>query len=352
MSATVKICASGCYDIDISYNSLALIGEKLKKISKACTVAVITDDKVAPLYLNCVKDSLKESGFETCNFIFKNGEESKNINTFSDILEFLAQSRITRSDIIIALGGGVVGDMAGFCAAVYLRGIKFVQLPTTLLANVDSSVGGKTAIDLKAGKNLAGCFYQPSYVMCDYKTTETLDPSVFSDGMAEVIKYGVIFDKELFNLVKDGKAKNDIEYVIKRCIELKRDVVEKDEQDRGVRQLLNFGHTVGHSIEKCSGFAVTHGSAVAIGMVIAARAAYKIGWVKDDCSKEIAKANKSYNLPTETQFSAKELAKVAYNDKKRAGNSISVVIPQELGHCILKKISVSELENFIEMGLK
>ena len=165
----------------------------------------------------------------------------------------------------MALGGGVVGDVAGFAAASYLRGIDFIQIPTTLLACVDSSVGGKTAIDLKAGKNLAGAFYQPKLVIADFETLSTLTDGIFADGMAEVIKYGVIFDKAFFEFLRDNEAKDNLEYVITRCVELKRDIVNADEKEKGVRALLNFGHTVGHAIEKCSGYKISHGSAVAVG---------------------------------------------------------------------------------------
>lgn len=348
---TVRINASGSYDVIIGKDLLQSVGKICGGIFPTGKIMIVTDDKVAPLYLNKAKKSFEEAGFEVFDFVFKNGEESKNINTLSALLEAMAENRITRGDTVAALGGGVTGDMAGFAASIYLRGIRFVQIPTTLLAAVDSSVGGKTAIDLKAGKNLAGSFYQPAVVVCDTDTLGTLDDKVFAQGMAEVIKYGVIFDKELFSLTASGKVKNDIDFIIKRCVELKRDVVEKDEHDIGERQLLNFGHTVGHAIEKCSGFSVAHGEAVAIGMVVAARAAYSLGWSKEDCTEDIIASLKNNFLPTKCDFSADELFKVALNDKKRSGSSINLVVPERMGKCVLRKTMANDVLEFIKRGV-
>ncbi|MBQ8784296.1 MAG: 3-dehydroquinate synthase [Clostridia bacterium] len=326
-------------------------GECCKALFGTCKMVLVTDDKVAPLYLEKVKTSFTSAGYDTVEFIFKNGEESKNIDTLSQLLEFMAENRVTRSDTVVALGGGVTGDMAGFAAAVFLRGIRFVQMPTTLLAMVDSSVGGKTAVDLKAGKNLAGAFYQPDLVLCDYDALDTLEPETFAEGMAEVIKYGVIFDKKLFDLVKNGDVKKDIEKIITRCVELKRDVVEADEHDKGERQLLNFGHTIGHAVEKCSNFGISHGNAVAIGMVIAAKASHNLGWVSENCTDDIIEALKNNSLPVKSEFTAEELFDVTLNDKKRAGGTISLVIPEVMGNCVLKKVPVEQVLEFIKSGI-
>lgn len=351
MSATVRVNASGSYDVIIGKGIMTSAGERCKDLFGTCKAVIVTDDKVAPLYLERVRSSFNAAGYETVEFIFKNGEESKNIDTLSQLLEFMAENRVTRSDTVVALGGGVTGDMAGFAAAVYLRGIRFVQMPTTLLAMVDSSVGGKTAVDLKAGKNLAGAFYQPDLVLCDYEALDTLEPETFAEGMAEVIKYGVIFDKDLFDLVKSGDVKENIEQIITRCVELKRDVVEADEHDKGERQLLNFGHTIGHAVEKCSNFGLSHGNAVAVGMVIAAKAAFALGWTDENCTDEIIEALKNNSLPIKSEFSAEELFDVTLNDKKRAGSSISLVIPQKMGKCVLKKVPVSKVLDFIKSGI-
>lgn len=348
---TVEVDAAVRYNIVIDKGILPKSGNMIKEVTSAERVAVITDDTVDKLYSDVVMKSLSDAGFETFKFVFPHGEKSKNISTFSSILEFLAESGLTRIDALVALGGGVVGDVAGFAAASYLRGIDFIQMPTTLLACVDSSVGGKTAIDLKAGKNLAGAFYQPKLVIADFETLSTLTDGIFADGMAEVIKYGVIFDKAFFEFLRDNEAKDNLEYVITRCVELKRDIVNADEKEKGVRALLNFGHTVGHAIEKCSGYKIPHGSAVAVGMVIISRAAYKCSFCDENCTDIIASLNKKYSLPVSTDFSASELSSAAMADKKRAGDKIKLIIPEALGNCVIKSVPTSELEKIIGEGL-
>lgn len=348
---TVEVDAAVRYNIVIDKGVLPKSGDMIKEVTSAERVAVITDDTVDKLYSDVVMKSLSDAGFETFKFVFPHGEKSKNISTFSSILEFLAESGLTRTDALVALGGGVVGDVAGFAAASYLRGIDFIQIPTTLLACVDSSVGGKTAIDLKAGKNLAGAFYQPKLVIADFETLSTLTDGIFADGMAEVIKYGVIFDKAFFEFLRDNEAKDNLEYVITRCVELKRDIVNADEKEKGVRVLLNFGHTVGHAIEKCSGYKIPHGSAVAVGMVIISRAAYKCSFCDENCTDIIASLNKKYSLPVSTDFSASELSSAAMADKKRAGDKIKLIIPEALGNCVIKSVPTSELEKIIGEGL-
>ena len=227
-------------------------------------------------------------------------------------LFFLAEDR---DDVIIALGGGVVGDLAGFVSSTYLRGIKFVQIPTTLLAAVDSSVGGKTAIDLKAGKNLAGAFYQPQVVLCDYSTLDTLPEEVFNDGCAEVIKYGVIASEELFEKCFKG-IKENIEDIIYECVRIKRDIVAKDEFDIGMRQLLNYGHTIGHAIEACSNYEITHGSAVAIGMILITKAAVKLDICGENTLIRLEKLIKLCGLPYDTHYGVSELYEIMLSDKK------------------------------------
>ena len=348
---TVEVDAAVRYNVVIDKGILPKSGDMIKEVTSAERVAVITDDTVDKLYSDVVMKSLSDAGFETFKFVFPHGEKSKNISTFSSILEFLAEIGLTRTDALVALGGGVVGDVAGFAAASYLRGIDFIQIPTTLLACVDSSVGGKTAIDLKAGKNLAGAFYQPKLVIADFETLSTLTDGIFADGMAEVIKYGVIFDKAFFEFLRDNEAKDNLEYVIIRCVELKRDIVNADEKEKGVRALLNFGHTVGHAIEKCSGYKIPHGSAVAVGMVIISRAAYKCSFCGENYADIIASLNKKYSLPVSTDFSASELSSAAMADKKRAGDKIKLIIPEALGNCVIKSVPTSELEKIIGEGL-
>ena len=344
----IKVNASKEYEVVIGSGILSELGERCASLLGKGRAVIVTDSNVKEYWLDETKKSLQLAGIQTSVFVFPAGEESKSKETLFELIEFMAENRITRSDFAVALGGGVTGDMTGLAASLYLRGIPFVQVPTTLLAAVDSSVGGKTAVNLKAGKNLMGAFYQPELVLCDTRTLDTLSDEIFADGMAEVIKYGVIFDRELFDRVKGGVVKSDIEKIIARCVELKRDVVARDEFDKGDRQLLNFGHTMAHSIEKCSNFEISHGSAVAIGMVIAAKASAKLGWSDEDCTAEIINANKNNNLPTECGFAPNDLADVALSDKKRTGGTINFVVPEVMGRGVLKKIPVETLYKIAE----
>ncbi len=349
---TVKVNASRSYDIIIGEGILESAGSYcLTALGKPCRACILTDDNVSPLYLETVKASLRECGFDTVEFIIPHGEASKSTESLVSLVEFMAENQLTRTDVLVSLGGGVVGDLGGFAAAVYLRGIRFVQMPTTLLAAVDSSVGGKTAVDLRAGKNLMGAFLQPSLVLCDYKTLDTLPADIFADGCAEVIKYGVINDRGFFEGLLGG-IREHIEDVIAACVENKAKIVEGDEFDRGQRQLLNLGHTVGHAIEACSGLKISHGSAVAIGMVIVTRAATRMGICPEGDLFRLLAVIEKVGLPTSCGFSAEELAAAAAADKKRAGESISLVLPYGIGDTRLYSLPVSELCGFIARGLE
>ena len=346
----VKVNASNTYDIIIGENLLNDLGRYSKDAIGVCKICIVTDDTVNALYGDRAEKALTSYGFEAIRFVIKHGEASKNTANLVELLEFLAKNRLTRSDAIVALGGGVVGDLAGFAAAVYLRGIKFIQAPTTLLAAVDSSVGGKTAVDLVEGKNLMGAFHQPSLVLCDYKTLDTLSDGIFADGCAEVIKYAVINDKDLFETLKLG-IKNNLEQIIARCVSNKADIVQKDEFDLGCRQLLNLGHTTGHAIETLSDFKISHGSAVAIGTVIAMEIACYLGVCDKEEKDELISLLVAEGLPTECEYSAEQLAEIASTDKKRDGASISFVVPYGIGNCQLVKIPVCDLAQFIAKGL-
>ena len=347
---TIHVDASKKYDVMIGNGLLDKSGELCKEAVGLSRGVIITDSNVDKLYSDRLITSLSGAGYEVKKYVFEAGEQSKNSKTLIDILEFLAKSEITRSDCIFALGGGVVGDISGFAAAIYLRGIRFVQIPTTLLAAVDSSVGGKTGIDLEAGKNLAGAFHQPSLVICDPLLLNTLSPEIFADGMAEVIKYGVINDRELFDALK-GDVKANIEEIIASCVKNKSNIVKADEFDTGMRQLLNLGHTIGHAIERASDFSISHGSAVAIGMAIVTRAAVAYGYCDEKELEEIICVLKKTNLPFECTCSAKELAKIALSDKKRQRDTITLVVPHAIGDTRLMPVSVTEIEEFIEKGL-
>lgn len=341
-SVTVKTSAT--YEVLIGSGLLQKTGEAVKKVISPCKAAIVTDSTVVHLYEETVRKSLTEAGFSVCTFVFPAGEASKNIHTLSHLLEFLAKEEMTRTDLIVALGGGVTGDLAGFGAAVYLRGIPFVQIPTTFLAAIDSSVGGKTAVDLEAGKNLAGAFYQPKLVLCDTDVLQTLPEVVFADGIAEALKYGVLGDAPLFEKIARGDFRQDLEEIIETCVSMKRDVVEEDEFDTGKRQLLNLGHTFGHAIEQKSHFQMTHGHAVAIGMHLIAKAAEAKGIAEKGTAAAIAKALEQNQLPKETEFSPAEVAEGTLRDKKRRGGTISFVFPKKIGACEIVKIPVEEVE--------
>ena len=341
------------YDVLIERGLLEECGEILKEtLGKTCRAAILTDDTVDALYGAQAEYSLKQAGFDVCRFAIPHGEENKNLTVWATMLDFLAQNQLTRSDVIVALGGGVVGDMAGFAAASFLRGVKFMQIPTTLLAMVDSSVGGKTGLNLTAGKNLAGAFYQPCVVLCDPDALWTLKPEQLADGVAEVIKYGVLGDRPLFDLLKDGHWHDQMLSVIETCVAAKAKLVEADERDTGSRQLLNLGHTLGHAIEKCSHYEISHGHAVAIGMVYAARLAERTGWAECPVSDELIRALEANHLPVSAPFDAQQLCEVALSDKKRKGNTITFVLPRRIGRCELKDMSVEELPAVVKQAVE
>ena len=348
---TVNVTASNNYQVIIGAGLLRDIGNAAAKVVKPCKAAIVSDSNVFPLYGESVKNALLNAGFEVVHFTFPAGEESKNGTVYLKLLNFLAESQLTRSDCLIALGGGVVGDMTGFAAATYLRGIAYIQVPTSLLAAVDSSVGGKTAIDLPAGKNLAGAFYQPRLVLCDTDTLNTLPEDIFRDGCAEVIKYGVLYDPKLFSHLKEYGLDFSREEVIARCVELKRNVVVEDEFDHGARQKLNLGHTIGHGVEAQSHFEISHGKAVAIGMAIVSRAAAAKGICTETAKDEIISVIDRFGLPTCTEYTAAQLYNSALSDKKRSGGTVNLIIPEAIGRCAIIPTAITDLETFIQAGL-
>lgn len=348
---TVSVKASQDYDVLIERGLLSKTGEIVSKVVKSKRVAIVTDDIVDALYSQVVIDSLKSNGFEVCKYVFPNGEQSKCIENLSKIYEFFCENSITRTDSIIALGGGVVGDITGYASASYLRGVDYVQIPTTLLAQVDSSVGGKTAIDIPAGKNLVGAFKQPKCVICDIDTLKTLKRETFSDGMAEVIKYGMIRQRELFDILVSHNMDNImevIEDVVYRCVSIKRDVVQNDEFDKGERMILNFGHTLGHAVEGYHHYETyTHGSAVAIGMCLITEKAIANGIGSQSMLDDLIACIKNYELPTTVPVAIKDLLSFCLSDKKRESNSINLILCEDIGKCIIKKIAIADLNTFM-----
>ena len=342
---TVTVNASTTYEVKIGSGLLPKLGAEVSALGKAGKVCIVSDSNVWPLYGNAAKSSLENAGLEVIHFLFPAGESSKNGSTYLQLLNFLAENGMTRSDHLIALGGGVVGDLTGFAAATYLRGIAYIQVPTTLLAMVDSSVGGKTAIDLPSGKNLAGAFCQPKLVLCDTDTLATLPEDIFRDGCAEVIKYGILYDPDLFAHLTEKGLAFDRKAVITRCVELKRDVVTQDEFDTGLRMKLNLGHTVGHGIEAISNFSLSHGKAVAIGMAIVSRAS------RCPDGQKILACLERFGLPTTTDYAPEEIYRCALSDKKRSGGTVNLIIPKAIGSCAIVPTPIADLKSFIEAGL-
>lgn len=349
---TVKVNVGGGYDIKTGRGLLGSCGEEIAAIADGAERAVIiTDSSVEKLFLRECEASIGKF-FGVSSFVFPAGERSKNIGTISDMLEFMAESKMTRRDIVIALGGGVAGDMAGFAAGCYMRGVRFVQLPTTLLAAVDSSVGGKTAVDLRAGKNMAGLFHQPSLVLCSTDCLDTLPEEELLCGAAEALKTGVLCGGRLFDIFERGSFRDCLDEVITMCVRYKAGVVERDERELGERKLLNLGHTIGHAAELLSGYSLKHGLAVSAGLAIIARASARLGWCSEETARRIVDALRGNGLPVSSEHSASELAKAAMSDKKRSGAKITIAVPSEIGACTLKTIAADELESIISKGLE
>ena len=348
----IHVTASREYDVLIGCGLLDQLGAHAAEAVKGRSCMVVSDSNVAPLHLGRAVASLKGAGFTVSSFAFPAGEASKNGETYLTLVNLLAQKKLTRADLLIALGGGVVGDLTGFAAATFLRGVACIQIPTTLLSCVDSSVGGKTAIDLPAGKNLVGAFYQPSLVLCDPDLLDTLPPEVFADGCAEVIKHGMLGRIELLKHLREKHAREDLEFVIAENVDMKRSVVEGDEFDTGRRQLLNLGHTFAHSIEALSSYAIPHGSAVAMGMRLITNAAIRKGFCPTEVLPVLDELLLKHDLPLHTPFDAEELARVALLDKKRSGDSLTLAVPCGLGEVKLHRINVSELIDWAKAGLE
>lgn len=347
---TIHVAASRDYDVCIGEGLLNQLGTLASGLVSGRRAAVISDDAVFPLYGQQAEAALQSAGFQAEHFVFPHGERQKNLTTYGQALNFLCDRRFTRSDLVVALGGGVVGDLAGFTAATYQRGIAYIQVPTTLLAMVDSSVGGKTAVDLDSGKNQAGCFYQPSLVLCDTALLATLPEAEYRAGCAEVIKTAVLFSPTLFRELRETPARQQLAHVIAACVGFKRDVVESDEFDRGQRALLNLGHTIGHAVEACSGFSILHGEGVAIGLAAITRAAVEKGICTAETREQILALLRQYGLPTEVPYPLADILRAAEADKKRAGGVTSFVIPEALGRCRIEPIPAAEVPAWLRAG--
>ena len=332
------------YDVFAGTGTVGLMPEFVRvTFPKAAKVALVTDSNVDRLHGDRTVRLLEDAGIRVERIVFPAGEKSKTIETYAELVRSLATFRLSRKDVLVALGGGVTGDMAGFAAATYMRGIDFVQVPTTLLAMVDSSVGGKTAVDLPEGKNLVGAFHQPHAVFCDPDFLGTLPEDWRIDGMGEVLKYAILGDRDLFARLEAKPLASISTVDIARCIEMKRDVVSRDEFETGERKFLNLGHTFGHAIEKLSAYSISHGCAVATGIAMAARASVKLGRLAADACVRIEALTDAMGYETKPRFAAADIAKAMGGDKKAAAGSVDLVLPVEIGRCELRPTPLADL---------
>ncbi|MBZ9687159.1 3-dehydroquinate synthase [Clostridium estertheticum] len=352
---SIEIKASGgSYPIYIKNGLLGEIGSEVKKIYKGRKVAIVTDSNVNKFYGEKAISSLKSEGFETFKIVVKAGEESKSFETLLQVYDKLLDFKINRGDIIIALGGGVVGDMTGFAAATFLRGIDFIQIPTTLLAQVDSSVGGKVAVDLPRGKNLVGCFYNPKAVFIDPFLLKTLSDKFVCDGMGEVIKYGAIKDKGLFYKLMEYENSEailkDIDKIIYTCCSIKAGIVERDERETGERMLLNFGHTIGHAIEQFFNFKeYSHGEAVSMGMYAITKIGEELGMTKIGTSSTIKDILIKYNLPwTLPEIKTEAIIETISHDKKNIGDFMNFILIESIGNSFIGKIEEAKIVDYLQ----
>lgn len=347
---TLTIRTQHPYNALIAPGLLDCAGQEIARVLSPCRAVLVTDDMVDALYGDKVLESLHRAGFDAAKFTFPHGEKSKNMQTYQQLLDFLCACDLTRKDILIALGGGVTGDLCGFAAATYLRGVRYVQLPTTLLAMVDSSVGGKTAVDLPGRKNACGAFWQPSLVLCDTAALDTLPEREISNGLAECVKHAVIADAEMLPLTRLPAA--DYVELAARNIAVKERFVFQDERDMTQRQFLNFGHTAGHAIEALSGYRLRHGECVAIGMVLAARIAQGLGVCAPDVPAAVIQALNAARLPIRCPYGPDALCDFVMHDKKRRGDEITWVLPEKLGQCRLYTLPVTHLPALLQLGFQ
>lgn len=333
------------YEIIIESGCLSQIGTRAKALLPAAECAVlVTDTNVAPLYAETVRCALEAAGFRTSVSVFPAGEQSKNLASISSLYTAFAEAELTRTDFAVALGGGVCGDMTGFAAATWLRGIPFIQLPTTLLSQVDSSVGGKTGVDLPEGKNLVGAFHQPALVLIDPEALTTLPAAYFADGMGEVIKYGCIRDKALFDRLAAEDCRGWLSEMIYTCVDIKRQVVERDEHDTGERAVLNFGHTLGHALERVQHYGgLSHGKAVGIGMLLITQIGEKAGLTEAGTAEKIAVVLQKYGLPTTCAETLEVLLPATAHDKKSSGSSVNLIFLKNIGTSFIRKVPRAEL---------
>lgn len=358
---SVHVNTSQPYDVLVGTGLLESLGNLIGRRFPGAKCFVVADSNVMAIYGGKVIGALRDAHIETKSLSFVPGEASKTMHTVEIILSELKRAEMTRSDLVIALGGGITGDMAGFAASIYLRGIRFVQIPTTLLAAVDASVGGKTGVNMGGHKNQIGTFWQPSMVIIDPETMDTLPGREVACGMAEVIKYGCIRDEKILELADrlaqiaatpttgeaDPSVHGILEELILSCVAIKAQVVEADERDTGERMLLNFGHTVGHAVEKCTGGEVQHGEGVAIGMVVMSRTAEAMGLCPAGYTDRLTQILEGLGLPVVCPVPKEDIVEAIRTDKKRAGQRISIVMPNMDGQCSIAPVDMDQLPQML-----
>lgn len=345
--SVIKVKKPGKYEITVEKGAVSRCGGIIRKAVRGTKCLIVTDTNVEPLYMAEVTDSLKKEGFCVYSYVFEAGGENKNIRTVEDILAAMCGAELSRNDFAVALGGGVCSDLTGFASAIYKRGIDYVTVPTTLLAQIDASVGGKTGCDTVYGKNLIGAFHAPVAVVTDPDCLKTLPHRYFCDGLAEALKYGVIASESLFERLSTENASDFTEELITECITIKRDITERDFYEKGDRILLNLGHTLGHAIEKYYNYKdVTHGEAIGIGMVAVALAAERHGECEKGTAAKITECLHNCELPATTGISLEKLCENVTHDKKRYGDGIKLVIPQKIGGCTVKLIPINKLYGY------
>lgn len=344
------------YDVVVGSDILPTLGGRIADICKPKRAFVVTETNVGPLYLEQVSSSLEEVGIAVSTHTYIAGERSKTIDTWARICRAMANAGCDRDTVVVALGGGVTGDMAGFAAAAFMRGIRFVQVPTSLLAMVDSSVGGKTGVDIPEGKNLVGAFLQPELVLADVNCLATLPSPQLADACGEVIKHAVLADEGLLDclerkpLTASGRTHQELVEIVAANVRIKRDVVVADEREHGLRQMLNLGHTLGHAIEAASDYSLGHGSCVATGLCMVARASASLGWCTLDVADRIERSVAAHGLPTHTDVPVGRILELAAHDKKRHDEGVNLIIPCKIGSCEIRRVNFEELRTVIELG--
>ena len=347
----IAVTASRPYDVIIDNGLLENTGALIRREFDSGSAMIVTDDTVSFLYLEKVAASLEAHGFRVFRFVLPSGEASKSTDNYIRLMNALCDCGLERTDIIIALGGGVVGDLAGFAAATWMRGTRYVNMPTTLLAAVDSSVGGKTAVDLPSGKNLIGAFWTPSLVLCDPMALRTLSPDTLRDGYAESIKYGILTDPHMIDVLRSADESRDYSELISRAVQIKAQIVEKDETDRGMRQYLNFGHLLGHAIEGFRGYRVSHGSAVALGLSLESKGCALAGLTDISVHNDISEILRGFRFDLHEDFSRDDLMPYIMHDKRIKDGHIKVIVPERIGKCGMHDFSVEDLSSFVALCL-